>query len=75
MTFADKLRLTIQWINDVSTGEMIEARDYTRTYLGFPSVSQADLLMLCTLTNLYLAHVHSRWYVQYSMGEIIPLKV
>lgn len=74
MSFVEKLILTLRWITDVERGEMIEAPSYTRTYLGFPQVSQKHLTRICVIVNLILAFEKSAYRITNSMGEIIPYR-
>lgn len=75
VSYLDKLRLILQWIQDVEHGEMIESRNYRRTYMGFDQVSQVDLFKLCEDANAALVHAGSQYRVGNSMGEIIPGRV
>jgi len=38
MTLFDNLRLALQWVMDVASGEIIETHDYTRKSLVFDSL-------------------------------------
>lgn len=71
MTPAAKLRLALQWAEDCINGEMIEAPNYTRQYLGFPcSVSQRELDAICLALNTFYDALASPLRVGNSMGEL-----
>ena len=71
-----KLKLALQWREDVAGGEMIEQQkdgeSYTRTYLGFKSVSQDELNNICDAANTWWEKSGSDLRIGNSMGEIIP---
>jgi hypothetical protein len=73
-----KLITALRWREDVAGGEMIEQRkdgeSYTRTYLGFKSVSQDELDNICEAANTWWKESDSDLRIGNSMGEIIPGK-
>ncbi len=56
-------------------GEMVEASSFTKEYLGFSKISQAELDDLCSLANDYLCPMYDGSFVVNSMGEIMPIKL
>ncbi len=70
----DKIRLALQWREDVESGEMIEARNYDKTYMGFGEVSQKELDAICKAINVFYAEMGSRLRIHNSMGELRPGK-
>lgn len=58
-----------QYIQMRREGDFIEAKNFTRTYLGFDSISSDELNALCQLAIDYLILPNESIY--WSMGEII----
>jgi hypothetical protein len=75
MTKLENLRLILQWIEDVRSGEMIETLRYTKHYLSFQRVSLGELKWLCKITNYILVKEgRSPVRISHSRGDIIPVK-
>lgn len=78
MTKLRKLRCVLQWVEDIRSGEMIEAPQYTRHYMSFRSTtSQKDLDGLCEITNHILDKEGGSRIIRVAnqMGEIIPARL
>jgi len=69
----NKIRLVLQWLNDLDSAEMIETKNYQRTYMSFDDgVSMDDSISICVSVNALLTILdHPRRITQY-MGEIVP---
>lgn len=71
-SLSGKLKITLQWVNDLESGEMIESRYYRRTYLFLSTINQKDLIFITKNINQTLAHVKSKRRVQWCLnGHII----
>jgi hypothetical protein len=67
-----KLKLAMQWREELETGELIECKNYTRSYMGFDSVSQDMLDNICEVANLWWERRGKPLRIFNSMGEIRP---
>lgn len=74
MTSLRKLVRAAQWCADRLEGDMIEVRDYRRSYLGYPEVSQKELEAITRGLNAFFAHLDSPERIRDSMGEIIAYR-
>lgn len=71
------VKRAINWLYDLHNDEMIEAKDYTKMYLGYDEISQDELNDICTLLNIILVlafHNLEIIRIDNSMGEIIPIR-
>jgi len=57
-----------EYIHDKRSGEMIESKGFTKTYLGFESISQQELDQLCLFAKEYVLKSHED--IANHMGEI-----
>lgn len=68
----EQIRRTLQWVKDVSSGEIIESRLYHRHYLGFENpISSKDLNIIVKSVNSALAEIDFKKRVKWNMSEII----
>lgn len=80
MSFLSRVRLTLQWIEDLIEGDFIEqhspeGRQYCKNHLSFEgSISQHDLTTICLFVNDVLAASGVfALRISNSMGEIVPI--
>ena len=69
----DDIRLLLQWIDDVSTLEMIEMPNYRKEYFSFESVSTSELNILCDNINPILKELKCPIRICWIAGEIRPV--
>lgn len=77
LTTTSKLRIALQWRDDVEKPEMIHAINregsYTNTHLSFKdTVSQQELDAICRAANVFYQIMGSKLRIGNSMGELIP---
>ena len=68
----NKLVRAIEWREAIQSEEMIEAPNYRKDYLGYSSISQKELNIICEIANDYWKKMDSPLRIGNSMGEIIP---
>jgi hypothetical protein len=72
-TLLGKIQLVLHWLNDLDSGEMIEAPGYyCKNYMAFNRVSEKDLSLICKSVNALLSALNHRRRITWNMGEIIP---
>lgn len=73
----ENVKKAIDWLYDLHNPEMIEAKSYTKSYLGFNKISQKELDDICSLLNVILVLAFNSIEIiriTNNMGEIIPIR-
>ncbi len=70
--FIKNLQLCLSWTADHCSGDFIEYPNYSKSYMGFNSISQDDLDLICKIINVASMNKIGEPIIGNSMGEIIP---
>jgi hypothetical protein len=69
---AQKVLKVLIWRMSIEEPEFISAPNYRKDYMGFESISQKDLTLICTAVNRFFSTLDSSLRVTNVMGEIRP---
>ncbi len=69
-----KVRRALRWLEDLENNTMKEKRAYNKTYMGYNSVSQDELDLICEVANKVAVFYDIEHRMGNSMGELRPGK-
>jgi hypothetical protein len=70
----EDIRLVLQWIDDIVSGEIISTTDYTGSYFGFKkNISTKELDIICDHINPILKELNYPIRISWVAGEIRPV--